>query len=171
MAHFMIDLETMGNKPDAPITSIGAVIFSMNGVSHEFYARVDLSSSVKHGGIMDADTVKWWLTQDPAAQQEMTGGGDLIEALNDLSDFMRGDDPIVWGNGAAFDNVILAAHYDRCCIYRPWKFWNDRCYRTMKSLFPDVKMDRSGTHHNALDDAKSQAVHLINICKEKGVNL
>ena len=33
----------------------------------------------------------------------------------------------------------------------------------MKSQAPHVKMPRTGTHHNAIDDAKSQALHLMEI--------
>jgi hypothetical protein len=35
-------------------------------------------------------------------------------------------------------------------------------------MFPNVPMERSGTHHNALDDAISQAKHLIEISKAHG---
>lgn len=172
MPHYMIDLETMGTKPDAPITSIGAVEFSLDGIHRQFYEKIDLSSSVDHGGVIDPETVKWWLSQEKAAQKENMGGGSIVDALHLLSLFMSGGgDAIVWGNGAAFDNVILAAHYDRCKLERPWKFWNDRCYRTMKNIHSDVSMDRLGVHHNALDDAISQANHLIEICTEKGVNI
>ena len=48
----------------------------------------------------------------------------------------------------------------------PWKWSMNRCYRTVKNLFPDVKMERSGTHHNALDDARDQARHLMRILEE-----
>ena len=64
-------------------------------------------------------------------------------------------------NGAAFDNVILASAYRRNGTRQPWQFLNDRCYRTMKAQYPAVKMQRNGTHHNAVDDAESQARHLI----------
>jgi inhibitor of KinA sporulation pathway (predicted exonuclease) len=30
-------------------------------------------------------------------------------------------------------------------------------------LRPSIKLERVGTHHNALDDAKSQALHLMKI--------
>lgn len=43
----------------------------------------------------------------------------------------------------------------------PWPHWNDRCYRTLKAMRPDVKMERTGTHHNAVDDATSQARHAL----------
>lgn len=71
----------------------------------------------------------------------------------------------VWGNGAAFDNVILRRAYERTSresMKAPWPHWNDRCYRTIKGLYGhQVKIERTGTHHHALDDAASQARHLI----------
>lgn len=33
----------------------------------------------------------------------------------------------------------------------------------MKALHSEIKMVRTGIHHNALDDAQSQAEHLISI--------
>jgi hypothetical protein len=41
----------------------------------------------------------------------------------------------------------------------------------MKNHFPDVEMDRSGVHHNAVNDAESQALHLIAMVKSKTVEL
>ena len=69
----------------------------------------------------------------------------------------------MWGNGATFDNVILANAYRGAGLPVPWKFWNDKCYRTIKGFFPQIKLQRIGTHHNAQDDAESQAWHLINM--------
>ena len=66
----------------------------------------------------------------------------------------------VWGNGATFDNVILSNAYKAAGMEQPWKFWDDRCYRTVKGLLPDIKIERLGTHHNAVYDAMSQARHL-----------
>jgi exodeoxyribonuclease VIII len=74
----------------------------------------------------------------------------------------------VWGNGASFDNTILTETYKRLGRTPPWPFWKDRCYRTVKSMFPNVPMERSGTHHNAMDDALTQAQHLIEINKVYG---
>jgi len=69
----------------------------------------------------------------------------------------------LWGNGSTFDNVILSNAYRAIGVKQPWDFWNDRCYRTLKSLYPHVKLERSGVAHNALDDAKSQAMHAVRI--------
>jgi exodeoxyribonuclease VIII len=70
----------------------------------------------------------------------------------------------LWGNGADFDNAILVNCFANTNIEPCWKFWNHRCYRTLKSLSGDKsKPKRVGTYHNALDDAITQAVHAMNI--------
>lgn len=62
---------------------------------------------------------------------------------------------------------MLASAYRRDGSKTPWRYTNDRCYRTIKSLYPHIPMERTGTHHNAADDAASQAAHLIAIMGER----
>ena len=162
--HIMIDLETMGNRPNAPIIAIGAVAFDANGIDRELYEVVDLDSSVRSGAVIDPHTVMWWLQQSDEARASLVAmdGVTLSKALDKFSLWATVSDITgVWGNGAAFDNVILAESYRRLDKVAPWPFWKDKCYRTVKGMYPDVKMERGGTHHNALDDARSQALHLI----------
>ncbi len=167
MQNLMIDLETMGTNPQAAIVAIGAVEFSLTSgeLGREFYKVVDLASSMEAGGIVDPGTVLWWLRQSDEARAMFQAPAHRIhEVLESLSLFMAefgGPDVKVWGNGAAFDNVVLAGAFERTGLPRPWKYPNDRCYRTIKALHPEVPMERTGTHHNALDDARSQAQHLI----------
>lgn len=170
MEHCMLDLETMGNTPQAPIIAIGAVMFDLEKrvLGEEFYVVVDLESSVKGGGVMDPSTVLWWMKQSDEARMAFDRKGVAIEvALTEFYVWLAGQSPLervkMWGNGAAFDNVILAGAYHRAELVVPWKFWNDRCYRTMKALYPQVELVRSGTAHNAVDDAVSQAQHLLDI--------
>lgn len=176
MKHCMLDLETMGNGNRAAIIAIGAVIFDSLEVEEVgFYAQVSLDSSVRQGLEMDTSTVLWWLQQSDAARAAFENNEkaqSLATVLNDFATWLgQFHDVQMWGNGAAFDNTILSTAYRKCGIEQPWKFWNDRCYRTMKSLFPDVKCNRFGTYHNALDDARTQAWHLIEICEKHGVKL
>lgn len=176
MKHCMLDLETMGNGNRAAIIAIGAVIFDAQNVEQDgFYAQVSLDSSVRQGLEMDTSTILWWLQQSDAARAAFKGNEKSKQLVIVLEEFTiwleKFGDVQIWGNGAAFDNTILSAAYRKCGIEQPWKFWNDRCYRTMKALFPDVKCDRFGTHHNALDDARTQAWHLIEICEKHGVQL
>lgn len=163
----MLDLETMGNGPAAAIVAIGAVAFDLEAgeLGPSYYNRVDLASSVACGGVMDASTVKWWLNQGDAARLEIAryDGMNIALALQSFAAWMNEctPDPEVWGNGASFDNVILRGAYERNGTPAPWKWWNDRCYRTVKAMRRDVPMERLGTHHNAMADAISQARHLI----------
>ena len=167
--HIMVDLETADTKPTAAIFSIGAVAFTAAGVTQKFHAVVDLQSCVDAGLTINGDTLYWWLQQSDQARRGITGGPHdcLSAALRDFGDFVRvqGDDVCVWGNGAAFDNAILQNAYAACALPLPWKFWNDRCYRTAKVLAPHIASRRVGTHHNALDDAETQALHLIEIAR------
>lgn len=174
--HIMIDLETMGTRPSAPIIALGAVAFmpdrqhkdgtvEAGGLYDKFYEVIDLSWAVRDGAVMDPETVIWWLGQSDTARQAITRRGiEPRVALDRFSAWLgQFDVDGVWGNGASFDNVILAETYARLGMKAPWKFWTDRCYRTMKSMYPSVPLTRSGTHHNALDDARTQAEHLMAI--------
>lgn len=162
--NIMLDLETMGNGPEAAIIAIGAVeFFPETGLlGREFYAVVSLESSVANGGIIDASTVLWWMQQSAEARAEFVQQGLTInEALLSFSDWMP-EKALVWGNGADFDNVILRAAYSNAGIAAPWKFYNSRCFRTLKNLFPKVQKPVDGlVAHKALDDAKWQAEQAI----------
>lgn len=163
--HIMIDLETMGTRPDAPIVSIGAVAFDAAGITSEFYRNVDLKTAVAGGGVIDPDTLMWWLRQDNPAREALSDetGIAITYVLDDLAKWFPATVSGVWGNGASFDNVLLSESYIRAGMQRPWPFWKDKCYRTVKGMYLDVAYERSGTHHNALDDARTQAEHLIAI--------
>ena len=170
--HIMIDLETMGTRPDAPIIAIGAVAFDAEGIGREFYENVDLGSAVNSGAKIDANTVMWWMQQSDEARAALVGKEEqysITGALVEFSKWMCLDDISgVWGNGATFDNVILRESYLRAAVMCPWPFWKDKCYRTVKGAYPDVTLERTGTHHNALDDARTQAEHLVAINKVHG---
>lgn len=172
MDDFMIDLETMGNSSDAAIVSLGAVAFdpATGELGPQFYRPISLASAMETGGKLDAGTVVWWMQQsDDARLQVKNEGASLPFALNEFALWLRAQsleqDTRIWGNSSAFDNVILANAYRRVHQQVPWHHWNDRCYRTMKSLNRDIQIQRTGTHHNALDDALSQAQHLVEIFK------
>ncbi|EFK9528363.1 3'-5' exoribonuclease, partial [Escherichia coli] len=105
--HLMIDLETMGKNPDAPIISIGAIFFDpqTGDMGPEFSKTIDLETA---GGVIDRDTIKWWLKQSREAQSAiMTDEIPLDDALLQLREFIdenSGEFFVqVWGNGANFD--------------------------------------------------------------------
>lgn len=167
--HVMIDIETLGTNPSAPVVSIGAVCFDKNGlIGPEFYAECSIESAVK-GAKLNMSTIVWWLKQADAPRLKLANAsGTSNEMWQAFVAWFPNRVEGVWGNGATFDNVLVREALKREKIKCPWQFWSDRCYRTVKSMYPKVEMERVGDHHNALDDAKSQACHLIKINDQHG---
>ncbi len=171
MNNIMLDIETMGTNPSSAILAIGAVKFDRYGIGDDFIETVDLQSSMDEGLTLDASTVMWWMNQSRDARSKLFGDSvSLKYALKSFSKWV-GEKVVMWGNGVGFDNTILGNAYDITNIDRPWKFWNDRCYRTIKSLYPNVYMDRVGVYHYAVDDAKTQALHLLKIIEENNLGI
>lgn len=172
MTHIMLDLETLDIRPTAAIVAIGAVKFDSRGIQDRFYRAVDIESALAVGGTVHGKTLAWWLEQEDAARHALLKEPTNISvALSQFSCWVGDSLCRVWGNGAAFDNAVLANAFQAAGIPLPWKFWNDRCYRTLKNLYANVELERTGVKHNALHDAENQAVHLLRICSENNVEL
>jgi len=173
MKDVMIDLETLGNKPGCMILSIGAVYFdpATGKLGNELYIVVATKGQEALGLHKDEDTLKWWLSQSEEAravliEAEADDAEPLDAALAQLTAFLASPGlgaVKVWGNGSDFDNAILTVCYRAIKQNIPWKFWNNRCFRTLKALYPEVKMEKQLVAHNALNDAIMQAEHACKI--------
>ncbi|EHY9890541.1 3'-5' exoribonuclease [Escherichia coli] len=168
--HLMIDLETMGKNPDAPVNAIAGKFFDpvTGEMGPEFSKTLDLETA---GGVIDRDTIKWWLKQSREAQSAiLTNEIPLDDALLQFREFIAENSGEffvqVWGNGANFDNVILRRSYERQGIPCPWRYNNDRDVRTMVALGLVIDFDArttipfEGERHNALHDARYQAKYV-----------
>lgn len=164
MNNVMVDLETLSLSNTPVVLSIGAVKFDVNGIDEEvFYERISRESCIGLGLVEDSSTIAWWEQQDPDVYAEaLSGTRGLKEVLEELTEWL-GEDAKVWGNGACADNVWLKSAYAACGLEVPWKFWNDRCYRTVLALFPKTVKVRPRVAHNALEDAEAQALTLRSI--------
>lgn len=169
----MVDIETMGTAVGSAIISIGAVCIEGGVTTHEFYRKISLKSCVRIGLTIDPATVMWWMQRSEEARKEFFSGDEMevFQAFVEFEEWFKnyGDEDaedIIWGNGSDFDMVLMADVYRRMGRKTPWKYYNARCYRTLKCLFPEINMDRKGTHHNALDDARDQANHLIKLLEQ-----
>lgn len=172
--HAMIDLETLDTEPTAVVTAVGIVMFdpySNTPPLHKLYCVTnDWSEQQKRGRTISGDTVRWWFEQDELARNALTVPQSEYSIstegmLREVAEFFDGygNDVELWGNGADFDNVILGSLYKSYGMKKPWSYSMNRCYRTMNSLPKGkhfIKPERIGTHHNALDDAITQAVTL-----------
>lgn len=165
----MVDLETLGTRPGCKVMSIGAVVFTPAGVEDKkFYVDIHRNQPL----LEQPDTIAWWegvRKDNPAAYNRIFGSElprlPMADALNSFASWLSGlgGDVLVWGNGADFDNPILSAAYTAYALPQPWGAWNGRCYRTLKGLRSDIRLLRKGTHHNAMDDAISQAQHAVEL--------
>lgn len=156
--HIMIDLETLGTKPDCAILAIGAC----NDEGHTLYVKISIESNLRLGREIDASTLRWWMEQsDEARKEAFSGKEELAAALLKLRFFIKQyPKPVVWGNGATFDISILENAYGHCDIDVPWAFWNVRCFRTAMALSPNVERCKPTLKHHALSDAKAQMMTL-----------
>lgn len=170
----MLDLETLGNSSDSVIISIGAVKFDpVTKTLHDlFYSRVDPQSCIDAGLKVMGSTILWWFQQSESARKEFTGTlPSLKMALTGFTAWMNKQvipnekNHRVWGNGATFDNVILSNAYSAIKMGRPWSYKNDRCYRTIKALYPQIQLPNRPEliSHRADHDAQYQAIHLMEI--------
>lgn len=168
LGHLMLDLETLGNKSNSAILSIGAVEFDLETgeTGREFYQRIDLQSCIDKGLIINGSTFYWWITQNEKARQEVAKGGEnLIDVLLSFKQFTLAlGDFQIWGNGVRFDVGILEDAYVACGIQEmPWNFRNERDVRTLVSFAPNIKehfpLSSALTIHLPIDDCKYQIAY------------
>lgn len=172
--HAMIDLETLGTGHDASILSIGAVLFNPYGLGEtmdRFHVAIDPKSCQAFGLKIDAETVMWWL--DPArgaarAKLFEYERVDLASALDGFISWFGHDSRKVWSNGANFDIPIMKHAFAAIGRECPWKFWDERCYRSLKSL---SSIGPSTAAHDALADAIAQARVVQTIARDLKLDL
>ncbi len=173
----MVDLETMGLPPDGAIISIGACFFNMDTceIGPTFSRTINLATAVRDGGTINPGTVMFWLGQPEAARNAIRfSGEDIRTTLTDFTAYIcahsRRQDVRVWGNSNRFDMGLLDSAYIRAGMNTPWSPFRERCFRTVRNMYPSVEYntdDKGEGAHNALEDAIFQAKHLFKI-KNRG---
>jgi len=164
--NLMVDLETLGTRPGCAILSIAAVPFASPYDLEPFYVKIDSTTCTEAGFHVDDATIAWWEKQSKEAYDEaFSGTMDILVALAAFADYCAAlpFTPLVWGNGANFDNAILGEAYRLVAMKQPWRYTDDRCYRTLKALYPQIPYAKPVIAHNALHDAKAQADHATRI--------
>lgn len=171
-ANVIIDLETLGVRPTSTILAIGACNLDK---SQMFACYIDWKQWPDNF-TTDDGTLKWWDTQEYDLVEKVFGGGVIpSNALSQFTVFLNhvqdlaGENIKVWGNGASFDLSILAHAYSSLGEEIPWKFWDERCFRTIKNLFP-LKVPFTNNPkliaHDPLDDAINEVDWLNRIIEE-----
>lgn len=159
----VLDLETVGVNPGCVVLSIGATTLA----GDEFYVAIQPASCIAAGLVINNDTLEWWnsLDNNLAFDAAWLGTTSLKDALYSFSNYYKDlGVTAIWGNGAGFDMPILAAAYRAVGIPVPWAHTEERCYRTLRALYPHIAAtDFAGIKHHALHDAKYEAAHLRKI--------
>jgi hypothetical protein len=133
--NIMLDLECAAIGVHNPaIVEIAAIYFDVDTGEEldQFATPVNLESSVKHELVTDDDTNNWLQKNIPQTlQTSRITSVTLPEALRKLSDFIQvcrnaaqrelrdrscyeDSQVMIWGNGAASDNVWIHSAYRAC---------------------------------------------------------
>ncbi len=161
MCHVMIDLETLGTKPNSVILSIGVVQFSLRGdLLDKFHKGVLIDSCLDAGLQVDGNTIEFWLKQEKENITKLLNLDvvPLDKALAELNKcFCAFDKKLyVWSHGSCFDVVLLENAYRTLGKKIWWKYTNVRDTRTLFDL-ANYEYKASGTH-DAIIDARNQAI-------------
>jgi len=178
--HVMVDLETLGTKPNSLMLTIGAVRFNpwaddsvLNGPNKmdSFYRRLSFESFEGTDHVIDDATLEWWSKQSEEVRAEAFAEEDrqpLAEVLRDFHKWCGGVDAI-WANGTGFDLNILE-HFSRELKRGvAWNYWQARDARTLYALVPGLERPRTAAHH-ALWDCWSQVVGVQRAFSSLGIN-
>ena len=170
MNHCMIDCETLGLTPGCAILSIGAIVFDPDDSSVLYddsatlRLKVDLLSSVMAGMTIEPATLDWWSNQSAEARVALDLGvpRSLRDALLDLHGFYTANSCMrVWANGPMADIAWLEEAYRRIGVAPPWSYNVVRDFRTVWELGGLEDRTEPGVAHDALDDARAQAIDVI----------
>lgn len=166
----MIDIETLGNGPNALIVQVGVVVFNCADIISADQYAISINDSLRHGRQVDAEALNFWLTRTSDEQRRNLFKGHQVtlgEALTCIQHiFQSSECEHIWSYGANYDVPILNSAY--WAIFNkpgPWKFWNVRCVRTYLEVaelsINQVVQTEHGPAHMAVVDAHRQAEAII----------
>ena len=174
MSSIMLDLESLGTRPDCAILTLGAVKFdeyTPGSFGDSLYLRIDVDEQLVLGRTVQEDTLEWWMSQAEDVREEALGEDGRIsmeEMYKQLNRFLVGATNI-WCQGPAFDIVILENIYRQYGWPTPWQFWQIRDSRTLFGVHGDPRVKGKVGLHNALEDCVSQAEAVQQVYANLGI--
>jgi hypothetical protein len=169
MIAMMFDIETLSLKPTAQVTQIGMCAANLR--TGEYLIAPYNMFVDQHGGVIDLDTVGWWMRQSDAARTAVFPEGMprfnpafLLGHYHTQYTNLGGEDAgvTVWASPAMFDFPILTSAFGG---EKPWPYNMERDLMTLyKMLDPEKKLKPTNPiEHDAASDAKAQMDNLIAI--------
>jgi hypothetical protein len=166
MKDLMIDIETMGNTPNAVMIQLAAVFFERRTgeTGREFCKSLTIPSCEDFGFTKDESTVKWWQEQNQDVLTAILSEGEhALDVMDAFLDFLGKDikDVIVWSH-ATFDFPIVQ-NYLKSITSSYMNYKGARDIRTLVDL-SGIELDKydwTKKTHNALDDCKFQIKYCV----------
>ncbi len=170
--YVMTDLETLDNTSTSVVLTLGAVRFDpfTDAPLRELYLRINVEDQETLGCTVSEDTIAWWAKQDPLVMEDAFSDVDrlpLAEAIDLYHRFVWNADEF-WGQGCGFDYEILDHIYRKLERTAPWQFWQLRDSRTLFGVGIDPQLPPTAEKHNAIADARRQAIGVRNVFKQLG---
>ena len=167
MIDIIVDIETLGRSPRCPITQFSAVAFDRDN-NFKVVSTFDLSTEIKGEVTVNAETLKWWLEENPNLLLKQLNGvhspkyetqkgtyhpyhryyglcsneKEIIKRFCDWFYNLTVDygerNILLWGNGILFDNRIIKEKCELYGIEYPIFYRNDRDIRTLTQIAADI---------------------------------
>lgn len=151
--HILIDIEAIGLRPGCAITELGAVEFfpERRTIGKTFEAMVEPQRPFT----ADLATLEWHRDKGtwprPFAEcADLHPIGSALLAFCQWADGI-GEVEAFWSWGATYDFPILTAAFDYSGVGEPWKYWQQRCARTVWQMAFDDRKHRPRPHRALLD--------------------
>lgn len=168
--HIMIRVTALDSRPSAAIAAIAAVAFNpeTGAITDQMYCPVDIESSQREGGTIDASAFKYWLRQSAESRAELLSDVslELREALARLNLFVLrqgefGNCP-VWFKRLDNDAPIIYSAMALTGTAPAWKYAHAHHVSTLLEFIPPARTPfyYDTPPLNLLDDALHQ-VRLI----------
>lgn len=173
----MIDIETMDTLPSSIVLTIGGVKFDPDGVGvfDEFHYKIEVTEQEDKGRTISDSTMNdFWAKQSPEVIEAAFSDDDRItveEMMKNLRAWYAGCSEI-WAHGTTFDITILENLHRQYGKSVPWNFWEISDSRTLfKRLPEDPRKNYTFAAHNALEDARIQALSVQDAIKQLNIKL
>lgn len=166
----MLDIETFSTSANGLIVQVAMAQFDRNTaqVKSSTTINIDVEDSLKHGFIMEEETLDWWATQPKEIFESLqVNPFSCEEAYNCIKQFIPFG-AVIWSH-ATFDVPMLA----NFCIKvsgdkkLPWAYKNARDIRTLVDL-AGLDLDKYDWEkektHNALSDVLFQIKYVTDAC-------